>query len=512
MTSPSEKLAHSLEILKELQESGKVAIYTSDLSRLDRERLVKNGFLQEVMKGWYIPCNPNEPLGESTAWYASFWLFCAAYLNHRFGNEWCLSPEQSLLLQVGNWTVPCQLLVRSPKANNKITRLLHETSLFDVRYAMPDPKNVEMKQGLRLYSLATALTSCSPRFFAQNPIDVQAALFMVHDASEILNPLLEGSHSTVAGRFVGAFRRIGRGNIADEILKTMDVAGYTIRESDPFIEPVLSFSNFGRSPHIIRIQMMWKTMRNEIIERFPKAPGLPHHIKPYLENVEEAYIADAYHSLSIEGYRVSRELIVRVRNRAWNSDKDENDQQHKNALAARGYWQAFKQVKESIDKVLQGRNSGEVAKHDHRAWYRELFAPGVAAGILKPGDLAGYRNGPVYIRRSMHVPPSYEAVRELMPALFDLLQEESEASVRIVLGHFLFVYIHPYFDGNGRIGRFLMNVMLASGGYPWTVIPVEKRNEYMSSLEEASVRQNIVPFTRFVADQVKESLAGNVTR
>ncbi|MBK8662211.1 MAG: Fic family protein [Ignavibacteriales bacterium] len=34
-------------------------------------------------------------------------------------------------------------------------------------------------------------------------------------------------------------------------------------------------------------------------------------------------------------------------------------------------------------------------------------------------------------------------------------------------------------DGNGRIGRFLMNVMLASGGYPWTTIPLQKRDEYM---------------------------------
>jgi hypothetical protein len=86
-----------------------------------------------------------------------------------------------------------------------------------------------------------------------------------------------------------------------------------------------------------------------------------------------------------------------------------------------------------------------------------------------------YRNGPVFIRRSMHVPPSREAVRDAMPVLFEMLAEETEPSVRVVLGHFIFVYIHPYMDGNGRIGRFLMNVMLAAGGYPWTVVPVERR-------------------------------------
>lgn len=93
----------------------------------------------------------------------------------------------------------------------------------------------------------------------------------------------------------------------------------------------------------------------------------------------------------------------------------------------------------------------------------------------------------------MHTPPNREAVRDLMPLLFDLIKKESSPAVRIVLGHFMFVYIHPYMDGNGRMGRFIMNVMLAAGGYPWTVIPVEERDSYMAALEEASVDENITP-------------------
>ena len=54
------------------------------------------------MKGWYIPARPDEVPGDSTAWYASFWDFCADYLADRFGNDWCLSPEQSLSLQLAN--------------------------------------------------------------------------------------------------------------------------------------------------------------------------------------------------------------------------------------------------------------------------------------------------------------------------------------------------------------------------------------------------------------------------
>jgi Fic family protein len=88
------------------------------------------------------------------------------------------------------------------------------------------------------------------------------------------------------------------------------------------------------------------------------------------------------------------------------------------------------------------------------------------------------------------------------------VREETHPAVRVVLGHFLFVYTHPYMDGNGRIGRFLMNVMLASGGYPWTVIPVSDRNAYMNALERASVGEDIVPFSDFIAGLVRKGLAG----
>ena len=114
MATPQEKLAESLEALKALQERGVVAIRAADLGRAHRERLVRNGFLQEVMKGWYIPARPDGPAGESTAWYTSFWAFCAAYLEERFGNDWCLAPERSLSLNVCNQNVPGQLVVRTP--------------------------------------------------------------------------------------------------------------------------------------------------------------------------------------------------------------------------------------------------------------------------------------------------------------------------------------------------------------------------------------------------------------
>jgi hypothetical protein len=510
MPTPSEKLAQSLEILGKLQNAaGTAAIRSRDLTRTHRERLIANGFLQEVIKGWFIPSRPDEVRGESTAWYASFWRFCAVYLEERFGRDWSLSPEQSLCLHSANWTVPRQLVVRSPKARNKITALPHKTSLLDLRAALPAARDHDEKQGIRVFSLESALIACSPQFFARNAIDVRTVLPMIRDASGLLARMLDAGQSTVAGRLAGAFRNSGRDRIADDIVETMEAAGYDVRENDPFTDkPALALSIREISPYVNRIRLLWQKMRESIIGLFPKAPGLPSDVGAYMKSVADAYVTDAYHSLSIEGYRVTADLIESIRSGNWNPETNEKDREQKNAMAARGYWQAYQAVERSIGRVLRNDVPGLVADEDHRIWYREMFAPSVTAGILKPADLSGYRNGQVYIRRSMHIPLNPDAVRDAMPALFDLLREETEPAVRAVLGHFIFVYIHPYMDGNGRMGRFLLNLMLASGGYPWTVVPVERRQTYMEALESASVHENIVPFAGFIADLVTKGLAG----
>jgi fido (protein-threonine AMPylation protein) len=503
MAAPSARLAASLEVLKRLQDQGIAAIRSTELGRTHRERLLRAGFIAEVMKGWYIPTRPDETQGESTAWYASFWAFCGSYLTSRFGSDWCLGPEQSLQLLTGDWTVPRQLMVRTSKGSNKPLPLLHGTSIFDIRAQLPAAGDLHQQDGLRLYSLPAALIAVSAAYYRSAPVTARTALAMVRDASEVLGCLLDGGHSTIAGRLAAAFRSIGNEPIANDITNAMRAAGYTVHEVNPFTDEPATLVIKAPSPGVNRLIMRWQRMREQVLEFFPRPPRKRMPKRAYLKQVDEVYLIDAYHSLSIEGYRVSTELIERVRAGSWNPDQDEADRSRRDALAARGYWQAFERVKQSLNSILDGRNPGLIVQQDHSAWYRELFAPSVTAGILRPSDLAGYRSGQVYIRRSRHVPPRAEAVRELMPVFFDLLQQENDPAVRVVLGHFVFVYIHPHTDGNGRIGRFIMNAMLAAGGYPWTVVPVEQRRAYMQTLETASVDGNIAPFTRFIGQLVR---------
>jgi fido (protein-threonine AMPylation protein) len=510
MATLHEKLATSLEKLQQLQSDGRHVFRSEAFPRADRERLLNQGFLREVIKGWVISTSPTSPgaaAGDTTPWFASFWEFCTRYCEYRFGSDWHLSPEQSLLVHAEDSVIPTQVIVYSPQGANNTIKLLFGTSLYDLKSKTPNAADLFVKDGLRLFKPAAALVRISEDFMRRRPAEIHVLLAGIKDASEILGPLLEGGHTVVAGRLAGAFTRIGRNEFADEIVKTMKAAGHDVRPTDPFAEQ----QNFGSlqigvPPIVGRLQSFWSQHREEVIAAFPKAPGLPEDTTAYLKFVDEIYKTDAYHSLSIEGYRVTPELIDKVRAGIWNLGANDADRKNRDALAARGYWQAFQSVKKAVAQIIAGTDAASLLRNAHRDWYREMFQPCVAAGLIEAQALAGYRNHPVYLQGSRHVPPRWEVVPDAMEAMFDLLEGEKEPAVRIVLGHWLFGYIHPYPDGNGRVARFLMNAMLASGGYPWTVIRVEDRTAYMKVLESASVDMNIRPFAAFIAERVKWSM------
>jgi hypothetical protein len=509
MATPNEKLAASLSSLQELQKDGRRVFHSSELSRVHRDRLLKLGFMQVVMKGWLISASPGARPGDSTPWFASFWEFCARYCNERFGKDWHLSPEQSLLLHAENTIIPTQVIIYSPKGHNNTVGLLFRTSLYDLKeQQLPSRTDLVVRNGLRIFSPAAALIRVPESFFVRNPIETQVVLAGIRDASGLLRPLLDGGHSAIAGRLAGALRRVGRAEQAGEILSAMKAVGYDVRETDPFevAQRVFAIGGAAEAPIVGRLQAIWSASRDAVLESFPKPPGLPKSRTAYLDFVDGIYQSDAYHSLSIEGYRVSPELVERVMSGAWDLAHHEADRQSRDALAARGYWQAFQKVKGSVSIVLAGKNPGEIARADHKEWYRELFEPCVVSGLIPASALAGYRSDAVYLRNSRYVPPRWEAVRDAMPALFDLIEAEPEPSVRAVLGHWLFGYIHPYPDGNGRMARFLMNVLLASGGYPWMVVRVEDRTEYLKALDRASIDVDAKPFASFIAERVRWSL------
>jgi len=503
MPAPEYTLAEALQRVRS-RATGEV-VRGPDITRGDRALLIKRGFLIEIIKGWYALTTPQAEPGDTTFWHAHFWGFASAYLRHRFGTGYSLSAEHSLDLWTGATQTPTQLIIITTKGGTSTLQLPKRTSLLIYADRKNVPSSTESRQGVQIMPLALALARVSPGFFRHSSTSAEIALRLVRpeDLSRVL--LSKVGSLAVAGRLVGALRHCGLIKQADRVAADLSAAGFELSENNPFeAPPRLSPGLIFSTPHVGRLKALWQQMRPVVHDLFPPSPGTP-KADAYLGHVADIYTHDAYHSLSIEGYQVTPELIGRIASGAWNPVTDGSDFPQVNAMAAKGYHQAFKAVLTSLREILAGTSAPPVVTRDLPAWYRALFSSSVQAGLLPAYALAGYRDRPVFIRGSEHVPPPQDAVPELLDTLFQLLAAEPSPGVQAVLGHFFFVYIHPYSDGNGRIGRFILNAFLASGGYPWTVIRVEHRRAYMEALENASVRHDISDFARFVAAEMSAS-------
>lgn len=495
---PSE-LAIALRALKNQQDSGVGSVFHGSgvLGVANTKILLQNGFLEQVLKGWYIASSPTHA-GTTVSWFASYWSFVAAYCNSRFGENWCLTPEESISVLSGATVIPRQVIVRVRKGSNSIQKLLHETSILNITARLPAHREKDPTYGLNVYPIHEALLRCSPGFYLSHPKETRACL-----AALAVNDALKASVQSVgeasAGRLIGALKACGRTDVAEAVHDILKAAGRRIIETDPFEHAPEPVHLLERSPIAARLRLLWADMRRRIRPLFAQveASTALRPLQEILKDIDDGYVADSYHSLSIEGYRVSEDLIRRIAEGNWHPDSP-TDQDHRNALAASGYYRAYRKVRASIETIVKGADPGETIAAELANWHRELFQPCVEAGLIKASDLLGYRRGQVYIAGSRYTPPPASALPDAMEAFFDLLRSERDYRIRALLGHFFFVHIHPYADGNGRTARFIMNAALVAGGGRWIVIPVEMRTRYMQSLETASVNGKIEDFIAFI--------------
>lgn len=487
-------LANALRALKRLQSKHHGVLEGSDLSNEHRLLLRDTGFLKPIVKGWYL-CGDPAVQSDETWWHAHAWSFAAGYLGKRFGQRYCLNAEASLLLQTGSTAVPGQLTCVATKGGNVKVALPFSTSLL----VYADPKNVPQSRvevrGFQCWSLPEALCMVGPQFFVAYPREAEVALALVRDPAEVLPFLMEHEMVTAASRLAGAFAFTQRPDMAEAMVAAFAKARIRLKPVNPFkmAAPTLGPSR-ERSPYALRLRSLWASWRQEVIDAFPQ-PVQAGLTADTLDKIRALYVEDAFHSLSIEGYQVTEDLVRRAVRDDWDAESNTTTDD----LAAHGYAMAFDAVLASLGKVLAGDDAGKVVERDHREWFAALFGPAVAAGKMERSQLIGYRKAAVFIRGSKHIPVPAEAVLDSLAALWDLIRSEPEASVRAVLGHHLFEYIHPYADGNGRMGRLLMNVLLVAGSYPWTVVRVEQRTEYMRALEAASVWENVTLLEHFLS-------------
>ncbi len=119
-----------------------------------------------------------------------------------------------------------------------------------------------------------------------------------------------------------------------------------------------------------------------------------------------------------------------------------------------------------------------------------------------------YRNAAVFIGGADHQPPDASVVPAKMTDMVSWFRENQKKLHPIELAaliHHKVVYIHPFFDGNGRTARIIMNILLMRKGYPLAIILKNDRPKYYRVLSQAD-EENFAPLVKFVAQAVERSL------
>lgn len=153
----------------------------------------------------------------------------------------------------------------------------------------------------------------------------------------------------------------------------------------------------------------------------------------------------------------------------------------------------------------------ELVSQDTRPTISQHLIRSLHQVVVKKTDeeFAGkYRTSAVFIGGSDHTPPDAIQVPGDMNKLLSWFSKNQKKIHPIELAallHHKLVYIHPFFDGNGRTARLLMNIVLLKVGYPLAVILKNDRQKYYRVLQSAD-QGNMAPLVRFVAQSVERSL------
>lgn len=222
-------------------------------------------------------------------------------------------------------------------------------------------------------------------------------------------------------------------------------------------------------------------------------------------------IESSYHSNAIEGNSLTlgetRSLILHGLTAHGKSMRDHMD--------IEGHDVAVKAIE---DAVRREEELNEVTiRNLHRMLLKEPYEVDaqtpdgrITRRLITIGD---YKTQPNNVRTSTGEIYYFTPPEQVRPAMSDLIdwyrKAEAEDEHPIVIAatfHYRFVRIHPFDDGNGRMARLLMNMILIRHGYTVAIIPIRERNRYIESLEQADKSEDLAQFIAYVAGCCESTL------
>lgn len=505
----------ALEWWKEHAEQGEYVVGRDDFQGPAESQFLRSGgYVLEVAGGMaWIVARPGVDILPD-AFYPNYWRVVRAVMDAYAPAV--VERTSAVRLHSDQVTPPDRLTVRhAASASNRVVELVPGFELV-LRPGEVDPELTAVREPagvpIPVEDPADTLLGLPVEYLRDDPESV--ALWLKSLAMS--RPKLERAYQkrprpVVLKRLGRIAREVGNTRLADLIEEVLagEYAhrlgrGHTDRGPRFVVPAYVADLRTTHQPWLDRQAAAFARFQADIEnESGEREAGLPRFDREVLlRQAREAKAYDAYHSTTIEGYRIRPEEVSAVIRGAPVGGHDPEEVRARMAVA--GYSRAFETV---LAAVREAPGRVPITEGMVQDLYVELFGPSVEAGIVSAEVLRGWRTEPAYLRGHVHVPPGPEKLPRLMRQFEDLVNAvEGRPLTRAILAHLELVTIHPYPDGNGRLGRFLMNVALLGEGLPWVTIRNDDRPRYFGALHDAQVKGDVLPFARLVLGYVERAV------
>lgn len=217
-----------------------------------------------------------------------------------------------------------------------------------------------------------------------------------------------------------------------------------------------------------------------------------------VQNLDEWFKVElTYSSNAIEGNTLTRVETAEILDKgitAAITGKPLRDQ-----LEAINHGKALEFTKKLAEKL----KSHQFIKEDNIKSIHKIILKGI-----QDAWAGKYRQTRVLIRGTDIELPEANQIPSLMSNFIKWLatQQKEHPVIVATLAHFKFESIHPFVDGNGRVGRLLLNLILLLSGYPMAVIRNEERIAYLKALNVAQTNNDLLPLQKLIIEAVDRSL------
>uniref|UniRef100_A0A2C9K1D5 protein adenylyltransferase n=1 Tax=Biomphalaria glabrata TaxID=6526 RepID=A0A2C9K1D5_BIOGL len=231
---------------------------------------------------------------------------------------------------------------------------------------------------------------------------------------------------------------------------------------------------------------------NRVDQKRAQLYRIPHNHPGLRRAKREAYFAHIYHTNAIEGNTLTlaqTRSIVETRLAVGGK-----------SLREQNIYYAFISLYLTLNSTLVG-HVGRLTLQDILDIHTRVL------GYVDPTEAGRFRTSQVYV--GDFTPPAARELKSHMSQLVEWLNSEEALALHPIefaaLAHYRLVAIHPFYDGNGRTSRLLMNLILMQAGFPPVSIEVDDRLTYYETLQQAN-DGDIRPFIRFIAKCAERTL------